>query len=108
MSIQTVTEREADLTAKVKALEIEVLDKHIAIECQGGVLRRTMDALKQVTAERDALRSDAERLDALGNLLNCTHSGDGGYFLELKFSYFASLHRLTLRQAIDAAMEGKS
>ena len=92
---------EKTLTAALQAMTAERDDALYA----GRLLVQRCDRL---VTERDALKADAERLDALGTLLNCTHSGDGGYFLELKFSYFASLHRLTLRQAIDAAMKGKS
>ena len=62
----------------------------------------------RVTAERDALKADAERMVWLEKGMRRIPSGDGGYLHELKFSYFVSLQRLTLRHAIDRAMKGTS
>jgi len=61
-----------------------------------------------MTAERDALRKDAERLDYLAATTTWTHSGDGFYASHVAIGWGDSIKRRPLRAAIDAAMTKES
>jgi len=95
MSIQTITEHEMRLTKELADLHMKVTDQEITIAGYADALRKTKEALAEMTANRDEYSREADKL--AGELKALRDSG-----VELPEPFFGAGRYLSIAGNLDA------